>query len=98
MDSDCRQKGCDAAQSHPSASLLWLVEAVMLKVVEVVILPGMSTSLWGYQGKPGMSSLLVIPRVWARFIPATVIWAPESAMADVRAHMLVTLGRGKESS
>jgi hypothetical protein len=26
----------------------------------------------------GMSYFLVMPMAWARFIPATVIWAPES--------------------
>jgi hypothetical protein len=46
----------------------------------------------------GLSFLLVIPRAWTRLIPATVIWAPESAMACVWADLLVTLGRGKESS
>ena len=46
----------------------------------------------------GMSSLLVIPRAWARLILATVIWAPESAMTGVWADLLVTLGRGTESS
>ena len=46
----------------------------------------------------GMSSLLVIQKVLARFIPAAVIWAPESAVAGAWAGILVTLGRGKESS
>ena len=46
----------------------------------------------------GMSFLLVIPKALARFIPAAVIWAPESAVAVAWAEMLVTLGRGRESS
>ena len=56
MDSDCRRKGCGAAHSSPSVSfcfLLCLVEEVMLRVVEVMILLGMSTFLWEYQGRPG---------------------------------------------
>ena len=48
--------------------------------------------------KTGMSSLLVIPKAWARFILAPVIWAPKSAVAGAWADMLVTLGRGRESS
>ena len=70
---------------------------------------GGAIALWAISPRPlspaaltlvakGMSSLLVIPEAGVRLIPATVIWAPESDMAGVWADLLVTLGRGKESS
>ena len=46
----------------------------------------------------GISSLLVRPREWTKFMPPTTSWAPESVIPGIFTDLVVTLGRGNNNS